>query len=92
MMMCEIAEYVSREYDQVWEFQLGLVDLNLPPLVAAPPNTPFDLITMEMWKLDLKVYRKQVKTHDANMGKVFYSCWDTVPRQSVIDSKHQHNG
>ena len=80
MMMCKITKYISREYDQAWEFWLGLVELNLPPLAAPVPLAPLDLIAVEMWKLDLKVYHECVKTHDTNMGKVFCSCWGSVPK------------
>ena len=71
MTMDEIAEYISREYNQAWEFTLGLVELNLLGLVAPVPPASLDLVTVEIWKLDVKEYHEWVKNHDANVGKFF---------------------
>jgi hypothetical protein len=67
----EIAEYVGREYDDAGEFRTGMVELRLPPLVrpAAPPDN--SLINVELWKIEIGDYQKQVVARRRNSAKVY---------------------
>ena len=49
-----IVEFLAIEYKYAGKFCRGLPNLNLPALTAPTNLNPLDMVSVELWKLDLK--------------------------------------
>ena len=68
----EIAEYIGRTYDKAGELRTGLVDLELPRLVApTDPNPNAGVAEIERYKILLRQYMDREVKREENLQKAF---------------------
>jgi len=68
----KVAEYVSRQYDDAGEFRTGMIDQVLPPLsMPADPLDPASMVQVEMWKIALRSYTKNVDAWGRNSHRIY---------------------
>ena len=68
----DIAEYIGREYEDAGEFRIGMVDLELPPIVApAEPDDANNMLQLERWKIQTRLYEKKTETRRKNSGRAY---------------------
>ena len=70
--MKEIAEYAAREYTDAGDFGSGLVNLTLPTLTPPQRPDPTDLLALEEFRIDFKLFKEKERSHKANTEKVFF--------------------
>ena len=56
-----IGEFVATEYEYAGKYRRGLPELNLPALTAPTNPNPLDMVSVELWKLDLKEHRDKLR-------------------------------
>ena len=66
-----IGEFVATEYEYAGEYRRGLPELSLPDLTAPTNPNPLDMVSVELWKLDLKEHRDKSRRRDALNQRVF---------------------
>ena len=71
-MTKEIAEYAAREYTDARDFGSGLVNLTLPTLTPPQRPDPTDLLALEEFRIDFKLFKEKERSHKANTKKVFF--------------------
>jgi hypothetical protein len=68
----EIAEYVSREFDDAGEFRTGMVEMRLPLLTEPPPPADDTPINFELWKMMAqRTFEKQTEARRRNSTRVY---------------------
>ncbi len=68
----EIAEYVSREYDDAEEFRTGMEEQLLPTLTVPPLSANnASRVEFELWKIERNAYQKKKEAWDRNNGRVY---------------------
>jgi hypothetical protein len=66
-----IGEYVATEYEYAGEYRRGLPDLNLTTLIAPANPNPLDMVSIEIWKLDVKDHRDKLRRRKGLNERVF---------------------
>ena len=68
----EIAEYVGRTIKDADKFCMGMIELNLPPIVEpTDPTDPSNPIQMQKWETAWRQYQKERNDRKANQGLVY---------------------
>ena len=68
----EIAEYVGRTLKDADQFRMGMIELNLPPLIEPKdPTDPENPIQLRKWDTAWKQYQKELNDRKSNQGLVY---------------------
>jgi hypothetical protein len=71
LLLRPLGEYVETEYDYAGDYRRGLPDLIMPTINAPGNPDPANMVSVELWKMDIKEHREKLRRRLALDQRVF---------------------